>query len=193
MVRRHRIWLSPRARACGFTLYELMITLAIIGILATGAVAAGDFLQRNGITAQINTLFTDMSLARSEAIKRSERVVICKGTGSAACATTAAWNNGWTVFVDLDADDTLDAAEPVLRAQPPAPAQPVMYAPSGNTNKTFLRYKADGFAWPSGRFVVCSADRAYAKAIIVWHTGRARVAVEETDGTPVRCPATPTT
>lgn len=188
MLQRH-----DRARARGFTFYELVITLAIVGILAAGAVTAGDFLQRNSITAQINTLVTGMSLARSEAIKRGERVVICKGTGPAACATTAAWNNGWTVFVDLNADDKWDATEPVLRAQPPASAQPVMYTPSGNTNKAYLRYKADGFAWPSGRFVVCSANRAYAKAIIVWHTGRARVAVEETDGTPVRCPAAPAT
>lgn len=181
-----------RAPAHGFTLYELLITLAIIGILATGAVTAGDFLQRNSITAQINTLFTDMSLARSEAIKRGERVVLCKGIGVDACAATATWNGGWTLFVDLDADDQWDASEPVIRTQPAAPNQPVQYAPSGNTNKTYLRYKADGFAWPSGRFVVCSADRAHAKAIIVWHTGRARVAVEEADGTPVRCPATPT-
>lgn len=179
------------ARARGFTLYELVITLAIVGILATGAVAAGDFLQRNSVTAQINTIFTDMSLARSEAIKRSERVVLCKGTGSETCAPAAAWNGGWTVFVDLDADNRWDANEPVLRTQPPAPTQPVMYAPSGNTNKTYLRYRADGFAWPSGRFVVCTADRTYAKAIIIWHTGRARVAAAETDGTPVRCPATP--
>lgn len=185
--------LRGRADARGFTLYETLITLGIIGVLSASAVTAGDFLQRTSMTAHINMLFTDLSLARNEAVKRGERVIVCKGTGTATCATTVDWNGGWTVFVDLDADDALDADEPIVRVQSPLATQTIVYTPGGNTNKTFLRYKADGFAWPSGRFIFCSADRVQAKAIVIWNTGRARVAVKETDGTSVRCPRVSTT
>src|SRR4030067_1501695 len=56
----------------GFTLIELIITLTIAGILmAVAAPSMVGFVSSNRLASQVNELIADITLARSEAIKRS--------------------------------------------------------------------------------------------------------------------------
>ncbi|OOG36933.1 hypothetical protein B0B52_19125 [Polaromonas sp. A23] len=81
----------------GFTMVELMVVIAIVGVLvALAAPSFTELMRRNRLSAAASALQVSLSLARSEAVKRGSdaRVTVAANT------TAGAWTNGWTVFVD---------------------------------------------------------------------------------------------
>ena len=73
----------------GFTLTELMVTVAVAGILAMVAVPnMRTFLQNNRLSAASNDLLRSFYLARTEAIKHQTNVAVCASAvpTAAACA-----------------------------------------------------------------------------------------------------------
>lgn len=103
---------SPARLQRGFTVLELLVTLAIVAIMA--AIAAPgmiDFIQNNRMSTAARQIDADMILARREAIKRNMRVIVCaKGSVAGKCATptTTAWTQGWLVCYDANADGDCD-------------------------------------------------------------------------------------
>lgn len=91
----HRTWVT----GAGFTLVELMVTVAVAAVLL--AVAVPSFTQMivsGRLTTQSNDMLAAINLARSEAIKRNASVTLCRAAANATtCATTAGvWQN-WIV------------------------------------------------------------------------------------------------
>jgi len=110
----------------GFTMVELMVTIAVMAILAAVAVPSMQgILASSRLTSDANDVLAALNLARSEAIRLNRRVVFCRVGGSvdspdlSACLTSdpgGKWT-GWMVFGDSDADGVLDVGtEDVLRA-----------------------------------------------------------------------------
>jgi type IV fimbrial biogenesis protein FimT len=91
----------------GFTLYELMITLLVIGIvLVIGVPNLSDFTRNSRVTGTANDLHGSIMLGRSEAARSKENITICASaapTGAAAC-DGASFDGGWIVFIDLNGD-----------------------------------------------------------------------------------------
>lgn len=95
-----------RRAESGFTLTELMVTLAIMAIVTTIALPSfRDTIQRNRVVTANNEVVGGISLARTEAIRTARGGGICganaDGTDCATSGTT--WSNGWIVWADADA------------------------------------------------------------------------------------------
>ena len=75
----------------GFTLVELLVVVAVLGILATLSVGGFQSLtQSQQVKNASFELFSSLSLARSEAIKRNGNVTVTP-------VSTADWGHGWTI------------------------------------------------------------------------------------------------
>lgn len=178
----------------GFTLVELVITLAIATILVTMAIPSFQATIRNNqIVAQTNELITALNLARSEAITQGVRVAICKRSGN-ACSTTVNWENGWIVFTDRDNDGSIDddgnttlcetGEDCVLRVYDGLPQNYTLR--TGGTFDDWIAYLPSGLSRGSGglandTFRLCSksAGTSGARAIRVSATGRPMVIAGE--------------
>ncbi|MBL8473333.1 MAG: GspH/FimT family pseudopilin [Rhodocyclaceae bacterium] len=114
----------PR-RSRGFTLVELMATLVVAGILVTMAVPAlSNLLNNQRVKTASFDLYTALTYARSEAVKRNTDVKVAPN------GTT--WSSGWRV---------LDGSNTVLRSWSGVPSN---LAVSELGNATIITYTHDG-------------------------------------------------
>lgn len=94
----------------GFTLFELMITLAVASIvLSVGVPNFSALIQNNRAVTHTNDLVTSLNLARSEAVRRGSSVLVCSSADGATCSASNNWSTGWIIR---------SASGEVLRAWP---------------------------------------------------------------------------
>lgn len=90
----------------GFSLVELMVTVAIVAILAgVAAPAMQGMIIQSRLSGQTNDLVSAIQFARGEAIKRNQPVRLCRteNSGAAVCSGAGRWEN-WVV---LNSNDTV--------------------------------------------------------------------------------------
>jgi type IV fimbrial biogenesis protein FimT len=112
-----------RQKQHGFTLYELLITLLVIGVVLTlGVPNLGDFTRNSRITGTANDLHSSFMVGRSEAARSKSNVTICASAdpeGAAIC-NGGSFDEGWIIFVDINGDlERAGLNENVLRIHPP--------------------------------------------------------------------------
>lgn len=174
-------------RAQGVTLIELMTTIGIVAILS--AVAAPSFSNLrydSERTSEVNGLLHGVFFARSESIKRAQVVTLCKSRDGSNCAPNASWHDGWIVFVNTDHDDTpvRDPGEEILLVRDGWQTGTI----TSNRNAFSFRPYRQGVV--NGTIVFCDPrGGAHARAIIVSHTGRPRVAKRDASNRPLTCPS----
>ncbi len=173
------------SQQAGFNLLELMIIVAILGILAAVSLPSMmSTIGRISANSSAKTVLNSLSLARSEAIKRGQTITFCATSNGTDCEQ-GAWNSGWMIFIDnnTDADgDTgsVDVGDEVIQ----------VFDPLADTNVTFtadlFQYggRGMGLAASAETLKICPVDNdpRYARAVILGISGRARVVGYDDDG-----------
>lgn len=172
--RRTRRVHSRRPR--GFTLLELCLCLIILAALTGLARGAWQLTRETAMTAATNELMAHLALARSEAIKRGVRVMMCASRDRRTCLRPTGdhtpWQQGWLVYVDLNGNSEPDPAE-TLRGH----AGTKGFAIRSSRYRRRIAYQPLGTAGGSTiTFAVCAQDRpGWARYVTISNTGRARV------------------
>lgn len=174
--------LKARHGSQGFTLIELMVTIALLVIMM--ALAAPSFLsfRRNSELASIsNSFLAALNTARTEAMKRNMFAMVVPLNADND------WSKGWLVFVDTDDDKAFDSTKDILVMQQEAPPSYITLTGNNSTaaSASYVRYDGSGFSRPTGTDVpnttltISRSDAAddfrQIRRVKIAVTGRARV------------------
>lgn len=176
----------------GFTLLELMITIAIVGILVGVAIPSfTSIITSNRLTAYANELVTTLNLARNEAVKRGISVTVRKVDDNSFTNKSAGanWEDGWDIFTDADSDGNFETGDVLIRTYDPLKFS---YTLRGNNFSNFIRFASSGQSNTNGSFVICDnsdgnnvPEANTSKLIIVNSVGRGRMGLDSNnDGIP---------
>ena len=178
----------------GFTLYELLTTMLIVGVvLAIGVPNMQSFRQNSRMTATANDLHSSFHLARSEAARAKTSITICATADSTLVIPVCGGEleAGWIVFEDRNGDIFVDANEPVLRRYPAVAGTIVVNTVGPDDYFSFAstglgRGNVTGTP-PLATMVLCDdrgnirggSGRSTARVLVVTPLGRAAVLADE--------------
>lgn len=159
----------------GFTLVELLITLAIAGLLAMlGAPAMANLLAHTQDASTEAAITRSLRHARTAAIMDNARVLVCPSNDGQHCHHGDEWQHGWIIARDADHDGQPDAKTGVMIRQPAMRAGTRVITSVG---RPAIVFHPDGNAAGSNaRFTVCHARDRAGRSVVVSNTGRVRVA-----------------
>jgi type IV fimbrial biogenesis protein FimT len=128
----------------GFTLIEMMVTLAVAAtLLSAAAPSFVALIDDNRAAGAANDVLASLQFARSEAVKRAADVTLCPSSDGAGCSDGTDWKNGWIIFVDIDGNESRDTGEVLLRVHDAVAAAvhitgptAARFRPAGNTPAT---------------------------------------------------------
>jgi len=180
----------PSPRDNGFTLIELMVTIAVAAILMMVGVPSFVAFHRNSqLTSAANSFIAALNAARGEAMKRGRQAVVVPRADND-------WATGWTVFVDTDNNRQFNGSDILVTQQDALPAyfsatglgtaksSPayIMFNPSGYTQTSDSTFQSATLKIERND-ISDAAKTQQTRIVVIARTGRARVCQPATDTT----------
>ncbi len=128
-------------RTRGFTLIELMVTLAVAAVMMTlAAPSFVAFMRNSELVSQANAMVAALNTARTEAMKRGLGTMVVPKDGQA-------WTSGWRVFVDINGDNAYtDGTDVVVTEQPALPVYFMVSATgTAGLGNPYVLYNSSGY------------------------------------------------
>lgn len=157
----------------GFTILELMVVVAIIGI---GAAVTGfsirDMLPDMRLKAAARDVMSDLNAARLRAVRENKRVVVRFDTNA----------DRYTVFIDdQPANNVLDDGETVLKTVS-LPEQVTLHSAAIGGAAQWIRFNGEGWPNAAGNVRLRSSDGHY-RGVVISMAGKVRINASEDGGT----------
>jgi type IV fimbrial biogenesis protein FimT len=173
----------------GYTLVEMMVVLGIAAIIASIAIPSyRGMMNTSRVSDSATSLHGALMLARTEALKRNGRVVVCKISnvvptpparpacdGTPSTRANMGWANGWMTFVDPNGNSTLDANEELIFVQNNLAKNAVDGAIVPSVAQELIVFGAMGQSFMAMNFVLSGADASLDRAVCIAAGGRVRV------------------
>lgn len=179
----------------GFTLWELLITVLVIGVvLGIGVPNFNEFSRNSEMASAVNAVVSAIHVSRTEAVKRGLPVTLCgSSTPLAANPACDGGSGGFFAFTDTndtngdgveDGNGTFDAADQIL-LQRDRPAAQITTSIEGASG--MIRFGSNGFRDPTAanpltRIMYCdnrgnvvgagSGGDSVARVVVIAPTGR---------------------
>jgi type IV fimbrial biogenesis protein FimT len=181
-------WGNSLSKNHGYTLIELLVTLAVTSILALNIYPnLSNLIARERSTILTNTLAGALAYARSEAIKKNTTILTCQSNNGSECNNSENWHNGWIIFTDTNKNKQRDPEEMLLRVYAAADNNTQVTFSGSSGIKHYVKYKASGRASPNGSFLICNSNIGVGKALIIASSGRVRLSKIQTNGSTITC------
>ncbi|OZG71479.1 hypothetical protein BTA51_21325 [Hahella sp. CCB-MM4] len=162
----------------GFTLVELLVVLAIIGIVTGfGIPQVASALQNSKKSSYLNEFVGLILFTRNSAIASGHVTLLCPSSDEKTCE--ADWSQPLMAFSDLNGNKELDEDESILRKLPANENFRVSFRAFGGTKA--LRYYPSGMTYrQNGTFTICpvSHDNSLISAVIINRGGRPKLATD---------------
>lgn len=173
----------------GFTLVELMASVAILAVtLALAIPAYGRMLKENQATRAANQFHALLSVARVHAVQRGMRVTVCRSLDGQRCLYGGAWSAGSIVFEDSNRDGDRSRDERILDVFDPTDSAP--HHVVGPHNRPTIGFNPDGrSAGTNLTLRICDPALDVVRLVVVSVSGRPRTSRDVPRG--ARCGADP--
>lgn len=186
-MRSNRTLAGLASRNAGFTLTELIVTVAILAIVVGFAIPSlQSFVSSSRVSTLANEFTSGLSYTRGEAVNRNTCVTMCITADPSAAnptCTTALndWNNGWIIFANPNCNaSALDDRDQLLQVYEGAPTGPQLITSSGGGAVRSITFTSRGVPSAIGaarRFTINTGGTSLTpvKTICLDAAGRARV------------------
>jgi type IV fimbrial biogenesis protein FimT len=151
----------------GFTVIELVISVAILSILLLITIPDMNFFLRNNRSqATVNTIFSALQFTRSEAINHKIKIKYCKSSDHKICGGN--WEDGQII---------IDRNEKILRVFAALNYHDTLILNSSLGKDEFIEFATDGgTSGQVGTFTYTpNGQKKYARTIVINHAGRVSV------------------
>ena len=185
----------------GFTLVELMVTIAVAAIMISIAIPSlSGFTTKMRIDNEISQLNRLVLAARNTTISTGQGVTLCPLDVNNICTNN--WGDELSLFIDLNRNGVFEPAPPVV---PPVPSEILLKVKQANTSLDVITYGQNRITFAptgtlanvAGTFLYCpQIDNTLGRAIVLATSGRTFVTTDADNdgidefrgGGPVNCP-----